>query len=81
MLRSLLFILTLLALVWATFSCAPVQTGLRGWIDIPTDGARVSVNAPIIAIFHAYALDLVAEVMPSVNIDWSHRFHQSMRSE
>ena len=80
-LRRFPFIRTLLVLVWPAVSCAPVETRHRAWIDIPTDGTRVSVNASVTVMSHAYALDLVEEVMPSVNIHWFHRFHLSMRSE
>jgi hypothetical protein len=81
MLPSLLFILTLLAPVWASASCAPVETRLRAWIDFPKDETRIGMKTAIIVIPHAYTIDLTTEIVLSPNIDWFDRFHASTMSE
>ena len=68
LLWRLVLCLTLIALVGGALSCA-VQPGTRprAWIDVPKDGAQVSVNTPVTVTSHAYAREGVAEIMLSVN--------------
>ncbi|MBI5652886.1 MAG: hypothetical protein HZC40_20925 [Chloroflexi bacterium] len=59
--------LFLLILFFAATACEPETTGPRAWIDIPLDGARVPVGAPVAVVSHAYAREGIAEVLLAVN--------------
>jgi len=57
----------MLALILGATACEPEQTGPRAWLDVPLDGARVLVGAPVQVVSHGYASDGVAGVVLAVN--------------
>ncbi len=61
-------LILILLLAWLISSCAPLpEANFRVWIDIPRDGARVSMGQMVNVQSHAYARKGVAEVMLIVN--------------
>ena len=64
----LFLVLSLFALLGGTLSCA-VQPGggSRAWIDVPRDGAQITMGTAVFVTSHAYAHEGVAEMMLSVN--------------
>jgi hypothetical protein len=62
--------LTVHVLLAGGSSCAvPADIRPRAWIDVPKNGAQVSVNTPVVVNCHAYAQEGVTEVLLSVNGD------------
>jgi len=63
-----LILITVILLAWGTTSCASGNTSYpQAWIDYPSDGASVSVGAPVNVVSHVFAREGVAEVVLSVN--------------
>jgi len=62
-----LLILIFISLLGGALSCVPVEARPRAWIDVPSDGAQVTIGTAIFVISHAYAREGVAEMMLSVN--------------